>query len=141
MLKFRATLPKVKPSDFIFANPDTGEPWVDFRKAWRRALVAAGIPERKGLNLYSLRHTFATHYLEGGGAITDLRSQLGHSDISTTQIYAALVDSRRRDSVFALRFKRDAEPPGPVGSTGEMNTTKNTTGPSGDSGSVKEEAA
>jgi len=42
-----------------------------------------------------------------------------HSDLSTTQIYASLVDSRRRESVFALRFKRPQDgsgvPPGDGG--------------------------
>jgi integrase/recombinase XerD len=59
---------------------------VDYRKPWKRALKAAKIPNRKGLSLYCLRHTFATHLLEGGGGITDLKGQLGHSDLSTTQI-------------------------------------------------------
>ena len=58
----------------------------------------------KGLSIYSLRHTFACHFLQGGGAITDLKSQLGHADITTTQIYAQLVDERRRKTVFGLNF-------------------------------------
>jgi integrase/recombinase XerD len=60
------------------------------------------------LNPYFLRHSCATHFLEGGGAITDLQSILGHSEITTTQVYAASVDERRRDSVLRLNFLRTA---------------------------------
>jgi site-specific recombinase XerD len=53
---------------------------------------------------------FATHFLEGGGSVTDLMTQLGHSRLETTQIYAAAVSERRRATVMALEFSGSMNP-------------------------------
>ena len=77
---------------------------MDIRKVWLLTLRAAGLAGRPGLTPHAVRHSFATHFLEGGGSVTDLMTQLGHSKLETTQIYAASVSERRRATVLAMEF-------------------------------------
>lgn len=55
------------------------------QKAIREAAAKAKLDKR--VPPHTLRHSFATHLLEGGTRIRDLQDLLGHSDTSTTEIY------------------------------------------------------
>ena len=97
LVRSRPTLLKVSTQKALFLNQRGGR--LSRQSAWN---LVANAAERAGLldqvTPHSMRHSFATHLLDGGADIRVVQELLGHSSVTTTQIYTLITIDHLRES-------------------------------------------
>jgi integrase len=81
------SVPRIDGCDYVFANPETGKPFVQIYSSWNTARTRAGLPE---VRMHDLRHSFASFMVNNGRTLYEVQKILGHTQIKTTQRYAHL---------------------------------------------------
>lgn len=95
----RRQLTKERPQRYLFVNFRGGQlTRQGIYKIVRKYAARAGLEDR--MSPHTLRHTFATHLLNGGCDLRSVQEMLGHADVATTQTYTHLSTERLKDVYF-----------------------------------------
>ncbi len=89
---------KIKDVGYVFIH------WNDlskYTKAFKRIARACGIND---VHFHHLRHTAATQMIKSGIELSYVQEMLGHSAISTTQIYTAIVQKTLKEKMKKMRY-------------------------------------
>jgi site-specific recombinase XerD len=94
---------RVSASPAVFLNARGGR--LTRQGAWGVLRAAAGRARLPDVSPHTLRHSFATHLLDGGADIRVVQELLGHASVATTQIYTLITVDRLRE-VYASAHPR-----------------------------------
>jgi len=95
----RGRKPGTDGGTFVFADPETGQPWGSVKTAFLASLRRAGIAR---IRFHDLRHTFATRLVDRGVDLLTVKELLGHSSIAMTMRYAHPIQENMRRAVELL---------------------------------------
>jgi integrase/recombinase XerD len=100
LVRLRPTLVAANREDGLFLN-QRGQK-ISRQSAWKIVTSAAEKAKiEREVSPHSLRHSFATHLLDGGADIRVVQELLGHSSVTTTQIYTLITIDKLRESYSA----------------------------------------
>lgn len=107
LLAWKAKSPFISKADFVLAVEK--EKSLTLKQVFdcnKRAFVSLKLPHQK---IHALRHTFATHFLEAGGNVYDLKEILDHSTVTVTERYKQLNRERHKKVAAIFETGRDEE--------------------------------
>ncbi|MGN6175260.1 MAG: site-specific tyrosine recombinase XerD [Streptosporangiaceae bacterium] len=94
---------RARPSPAVFLNARGGR--LTRQGAWGVLKIAAERADLTGISPHTLRHSFATHLLDGGADVRVVQELLGHASVTTTQVYTFVTVDKLRE-VYASAHPR-----------------------------------
>lgn len=91
-----------RPTSFLFFGVDKERPVrkATIQKAFKLVLQEVGITKK--VSVHTLRHSYATHLLDGGVGIRTIQEILGHNSLETTMIYTHLSEKTRSEALSVV---------------------------------------
>ena len=91
--------------DYLFGTQQKGHPWHRGSTEWLSSLVERHVYRvtgRKGFRSHSMRHNGTVFDLNTGSTLERLQAELGHSSVTTTELYAGRLGSKRHQKSFRV---------------------------------------
>jgi integrase/recombinase XerD len=98
-----ASSPRARGTPAVFLNARGGR--LTRQGAWAVLKTAAERAGLAGISPHTLRHSFATHLLDGGADVRVVQELLGHASVTTTQVYTLVTVDKLRE-VYASAHPR-----------------------------------